>query len=77
MIVLTKEEFEEWKSHPTTRKIQALVWEYVQEQRNTFSRNIGFGKTEKEIVQFMAFYNGVEFALDVDNLLDFDKEDKE
>lgn len=74
MIVLTKQEFEEWKSHPTTRKVQALVGQYVQEQRNTFSRNVGFGKNEKEIIQFMSFYNGIEFALDVDNLLDFDEE---
>lgn len=73
MVVLTKQEFEEWKSHPTTRKIQAIILAYVQEQRNSFARNVGFGKSEKEIVQFMSFYNGLEAAIEIDSLLDFDE----
>jgi hypothetical protein len=78
MVVLTKQEFEEWQSNPTTRKIQAILKAYVQDQRNSLSRNVGrLDKTEKQMVEFFSFLNGIEVAMEVDNLLDFDEGDKE
>jgi hypothetical protein len=78
MVVLTREEFEEWKSNATTRKIQAIVSAYVQDQRNSFARNVGrTGKSEKEIVEFLSLLNGMELAMEVDSLLDFDEGDEQ
>jgi hypothetical protein len=74
--MITKEEYVEWLNHPTTKEIEKILKNKMQESRVELSRRIK--GHDNETLKYMAgFVDGIESVCTFKELFDFPRTERE